>query len=133
MMFRLTSLNGGRARTLYEAGVETVAALAAAEPADVENVLRMAGPFSSGRRDGAGGAAGEERSARERKDVRSVWVTGRPAMNEATAARVMVREAQAVLQRDLGLGAGAWGGEEEAPGGGAEKRRTLVRPPWSGS
>ena len=40
-------MNGARARMLFDAGLETVAALAAAMVEDVENVLHASTAFSS--------------------------------------------------------------------------------------
>ncbi len=74
-----------------------MATLAVAEHTDVENILAVAGPFSS-RKTVEGG-----KSAAERRDIRNVWITGRPAMSEATAAKVMVNEAIDLQQSDLGL------------------------------
>lgn len=44
-LVRLTTLNGQRARVLYNGGFQTVAALASADPVDVETVLKAAAPF----------------------------------------------------------------------------------------
>ncbi len=47
---RLNALNGQRARTLYNAKIDTVAVLANTSPAEVENVLWSAMPFESRKR-----------------------------------------------------------------------------------
>lgn len=44
-LVRLTLLNGQRARVLFNAGFQTVAALASAAPADIETVLKNSAPF----------------------------------------------------------------------------------------
>lgn len=46
-IFRLTTLNGQRARVLYNAKIESVALLANSSPSDVENILQNARPFES--------------------------------------------------------------------------------------
>ncbi len=69
---RLNSLNGQRARVLFNAGVESVAQLANAEPADIENMLVNCAPFESKKV-----AEGETaHDAAERKKMRSLYVTG---------------------------------------------------------
>ena len=47
-------MNGARARMLFDAGLETVAALAAAKVEDVENVLHASTVFSSKKEDAEG-------------------------------------------------------------------------------
>jgi len=44
-LVRVSALNGQRARVLYNGGLQTVAALAAASPHDVEALLRNSAPF----------------------------------------------------------------------------------------
>ena len=38
-----------------------------------------------------------------RREVRSLWLTGRAGVTVAEAARAMVEEARAMLQKDLGV------------------------------
>ena len=44
-LVRITCLNGQRARVMYNGGYQTVAALASAQPADIEALLRNSAPF----------------------------------------------------------------------------------------
>lgn len=44
-LVRLTLLNGQRARVIYNAGLQTVAAVANATPEDLEAVLKNSAPF----------------------------------------------------------------------------------------
>ncbi|KAH3724456.1 hypothetical protein DPMN_050273 [Dreissena polymorpha] len=44
-LVRMSSLNGQRARVLYNGGYQTVAALAGALPEDVEAILGNSAPF----------------------------------------------------------------------------------------
>ena len=69
---RLTSLNGQRARVLFNAGIDSIAILANTNVADVEILLGNCAPFES-----AKAANGEtDRDAKDRKQLRSLWVTG---------------------------------------------------------
>ena len=40
---------------------------------------------------------------RDRREVRSLWLTGRAGVTVAEAARAMVEEARQMLQKDLGI------------------------------
>jgi DNA polymerase theta len=44
-LVRLGTMNGQRARVLYDYGIKTVAELAASDPAQVESILHKAAPF----------------------------------------------------------------------------------------
>jgi DNA polymerase theta len=44
-LVRLSTMNGQRARILYNNGIKSVAELAASDPATVENILHGAAPF----------------------------------------------------------------------------------------
>ena len=96
---RLASMDGARARMLFDAGLETVAALAAAKVEDVENVLHASTAFSSRKEDGKG---------EERRKLKNIFISGLPAMTEEDCAKLMVKEARAVMKRDLGLSSDAW-------------------------
>ena len=45
-LVRMSSLNGQRARILYNAGIQTILELAACDPVQVEQAFLRAGPFS---------------------------------------------------------------------------------------
>lgn len=98
---RLAAMDGARARLLFDAGIESVAVLAATKAEDVENVILAGTAFGAAERG-------------ERRRSRSVFVQGRPAMTEEECARLVVAEARAVMARDLGLRPDAWDSQPRA-------------------
>jgi hypothetical protein len=95
-LVRISALNAFRARVLYSAGYHTVAAVAAASPAEVEKHLRSATPFQSNKK-----SEGEsDYELRRRMRAKCVWVNGGKALTESEAAQEIVREACALLKED---------------------------------
>ena len=97
---RLASVDGARARMLFDSGVESVALLAAAKAEDVENVILGNTAFASNK-EGL-------------RSSKGVFITGRPAMTVEQCSKLMVSEARALLQRDLGLRPQAWDSQPTA-------------------
>ncbi|KAM5281391.1 DNA polymerase theta-like [Ctenodactylus gundi] len=96
-LVRVSSLNGQRARFLYAAGFLTVADLARASVAEVEVVLKNAVPFRSARK----AVDEEEEAVEERRNMRTIWVTGGKCLTAGEAAASIVEEARMILQQDL--------------------------------
>uniref|UniRef100_A0A8C3YVJ5 DNA polymerase theta n=1 Tax=Catagonus wagneri TaxID=51154 RepID=A0A8C3YVJ5_9CETA len=96
-LVRVSILNAQRARFLYASGFLTVADLARADVAEVETVLKNAAPFKSTRK----AVDEEEEAVEERRNMRTVWVTGRKGLTEREAAALIVEEARMILQQDL--------------------------------
>ncbi|XP_065732505.1 DNA polymerase theta [Phocoena phocoena] len=96
-LVRVSLLNAQRARFLYASGFLTVADLARADVADVESVLKNAVPFKSTRK----AVDEEEEAVEERRNMRTIWVTGRKDLTEREAATLIVEEARMILQQDL--------------------------------
>ena len=96
-LVRISLLNAARARMLYNAGYHTIASVAAAPSSEIENILRNAAPFVSGRRRGEE----TETEVRERSEARVIWVAGRRGLTEGAAAKLIVREAKQLLQSDV--------------------------------
>ena len=84
-LVRLTSLNGQRARVLFNGGIESVAELANTLPADVENLLHNCAPFESKNQNDGETAL----DAAKRTKMRSLWVTGRKGEVFLSASRVL--------------------------------------------
>ncbi|XP_078208166.1 DNA polymerase theta isoform X4 [Callithrix jacchus] len=96
-LIRVSLLNAPRARVLYASGFLTVADLARANIAEVEMILKNAVPFKSARK----AVDEEEEAVEERRNMRTIWVTGRKGLTEREAAALIVEEARMILQQDL--------------------------------
>ncbi|XP_017770850.1 PREDICTED: DNA polymerase theta [Nicrophorus vespilloides] len=111
-LMKLPVLNGQRARTLYNAGVETLVDLASCEIDKLESILYKSAPFESEKeRDGE-----SELDAKKRNKVRAIWVTGKQGLTEREAALMLINDARTYLQLELGLKEAKWTQtQEEAP------------------
>ena len=96
-LVRISSLNGARARLLYNAGYHTVGALAVSSPNELRKLLENFAPFESDKK--LQGESGWEVASKKR--LRNFWVTGRSGMTEAEAAELIVYEAKELVQGDL--------------------------------
>ncbi|XP_076065262.1 DNA polymerase theta [Oratosquilla oratoria] len=90
-LVRLSLLNGQRARILYNKGYETVNLVASAHPNDIENVLTSATPFESNKMENT-----VERGA-------TIWVSNRDLLTEKQIAELLVKEAQEIVQKEIGI------------------------------
>ncbi|KAJ1521532.1 hypothetical protein ONE63_003193 [Megalurothrips usitatus] len=96
-LLRLPSLNGPRARALYNAGITSVSELTSADVLAVENALYSAIPFLSDK-----GRDGETASEIERrKKLKGIWITGRQGLSEREAADLLIKEARSIIQEVL--------------------------------
>lgn len=103
-LMRLPSLNGKLARTLYNAGIETIIQLANYNLDSVENILCRAGPFESCKeREGE-----SEFDNNQRNKLRTVWVTGKEGLTEREAAELLVKDARNYLEAEMGLKEARW-------------------------
>uniref|UniRef100_A0A8C0ZMU3 DNA polymerase theta n=1 Tax=Castor canadensis TaxID=51338 RepID=A0A8C0ZMU3_CASCN len=96
-LVRVSLLNAQRARFFYASGFLTVADLARASIAEVEIVLKNAVPFKSARK----AVDEEEEAVEERRNMRTIWVTGRKGLTAREAAALIVEEAKLILKQDL--------------------------------
>ena len=99
----LISVDGARARILYDAGLVNVATLASSKTSDVEQILHTNTAFTS------------NEEAQRRKQVKNIFISGLPPMTETECAALMVREARSVMARDLGLSEAAWSEAAQPP------------------
>lgn len=96
-LVRISVLNAARARMLYNAGYHSIAALSAAVPGEVEQILRNAAPFISRLK-----RTGEtDYEVRERNKARVIRVPGLRGLTETDAAKLIVLEAKQLLQKDV--------------------------------
>ncbi|CAF4814385.1 unnamed protein product [Pieris macdunnoughi] len=98
-LMKLTSLNGVRARTLYNAGFETISSIASADVNIIENALHKAVPFQSEK----GGEEDDDTDVRKRNKIRNIWITGYCGMTAREAAKNLILEARNYLQLEIGV------------------------------
>ncbi|XP_008558499.1 DNA polymerase theta isoform X1 [Microplitis demolitor] len=109
-LLRLPMLNGLRARSLFKEGITTVAELAIADAMDVERALYKALPFESEKEQ-----FGEHESeAARRNEMRTVFVTGKDGLTPSEAAIMLVNEARALVQCELGLEQVQWDKKDQS-------------------
>lgn len=98
-LLRLPSLNGPRARALYDAGITCVSEMTTADVLTIENALIAAIPFLSDKE-----KDGETTSElQRRKALKGIWITGRQGLSEREAAEFIIKEARSIIQAELGL------------------------------
>ena len=99
-------MNGQRARLLFNSGgLKTVSEVAHSKSEVIENLLRNAAPFESGKVIQQGES---EYDVKLKNELRSFWITGKKGITEAEAARIIVEEAREILQKDLGVQISDW-------------------------
>ena len=98
---KLLSVDGARARILFDAGIVNIAALASSKPGDIEQIIHTNTAFSAKNEN-------TKEEASTGKKVKNIFIAGLPSMTEAECSSLMVQEARAVMKRDLGLTESAW-------------------------
>ncbi|XP_064085840.1 uncharacterized protein LOC135200981 isoform X2 [Macrobrachium nipponense] len=96
-LVRLSSINGQRARYLYNAGLETVNQVAHSSKEDVENILHAATPFQSNKME-----------EKESKSGGTIWLSSNRPLTEDQIAALIVEEARQLVQKELGLSSIDW-------------------------
>ncbi|XP_023017282.2 DNA polymerase theta isoform X1 [Leptinotarsa decemlineata] len=103
-LMHLPILNGKIARTLYNAGIETVIQLANSNVSTIESILHKVIPFETEK-----GREGEsEFEYKQRNKYRNIWVTGKEGMTEREAAEMFVADARNYLKLEIGLAEAKW-------------------------
>ncbi|XP_058838608.1 DNA polymerase theta [Topomyia yanbarensis] len=98
-LMRISSLNGQRARMLFNAGITGLLELANTDPLAVERILYTSVGFQTEqKREGE-----DEFEARRRNNLRNLYVTGRAGLTVTDAARLLVKEARNYIQLDTGV------------------------------
>ncbi|XP_058125219.1 DNA polymerase theta [Anopheles ziemanni] len=109
-LMRIPSLNGQRARLLYDGGIPGLAELANADRLTVEKILYNRTSFEAERlRENE-----NEYDAARRKNLRNLYLTGRAGMTVEEAARLLIQEARTFLQLEHGLENPNWTTQDEA-------------------
>lgn len=103
-LMRLPSLNGKRARCLFDSGFESLSAVALADVNLIENALLSSIPFQSEKeRDGD-----DNDDAKKRNKIKNMWVTGYCGLTTREAAYSLIKEARQLLQREIGVNDIKW-------------------------
>ncbi|KAE9543083.1 hypothetical protein AGLY_002994 [Aphis glycines] len=98
-LLRLDCLNSITARTLYNAGIQTIPELALADLRLVQRTLTKAIPYQSNI---------NNNNTDDEDKRKNIWLAGRFALNEKEAAIFIINEARNLLQRELGLKSASW-------------------------
>lgn len=97
-LMKLPSLNGVRARTLFNAGFETIASIASAESNVIENILHKSVPFQSEKeREGD-----DDVEVRKRNKMKNIWITGYCGLTAREAAENLILEARKYVVHEIG-------------------------------
>ncbi|XP_035912100.1 DNA polymerase theta [Anopheles stephensi] len=103
-LMRIASLNGQRARLLYDGGIVGLVQLANADRLTVETILHNRTSFEMERvRDNE-----HILEAERRKRLRNLYLTGRSGVTVEEAARLLIQEARAFVQLEHGLANPSW-------------------------
>lgn len=109
-LMRISSLNGQRARLLFNAGITGLLDLANSDPLRIEQILYNCISFETEqRRNGE-----EEFETRRRLNQRNLYVTGRAGLTVQEAAQLLVKEARQYIQLEMGVCNPNWEESEEA-------------------
>lgn len=103
-LMRLPLLSGKLARTLFNAGIETLAQLANCAISKIENILHRETPFQSEKQ--LEGQSGFDN--KQRNKFRNVWISGKEGLTERQAAEMLVTEAREYLKLEMGLTDAKW-------------------------
>lgn len=98
-LMKLPTLNGARARTLFDAGFETIACIASSEAGSIENALLKAVPFQSEKVQ----EGDDSEDMKKRKKIKNIWITGNCGMTAREAAENLIIEARKYLEQEIGV------------------------------
>ncbi|CAH2071673.1 unnamed protein product, partial [Iphiclides podalirius] len=98
-LMKLSSLNGIRARALFDGGLETISDVASADVNIIENILLKAVPFQSEKER----EVDDEDDIRKRNKIKNIWITGNCGMTANEAAKNLIYEARKFLQLEIGV------------------------------
>ncbi|XP_026322491.1 DNA polymerase theta [Hyposmocoma kahamanoa] len=103
-LMKLSTLNGARARTLFDAGFETIACIASSEAGSIENALLKAGPFQSEKVQ----EGDDSEDMIKRKKIKNIWITGNCGVTAREAAENLIIEARKYLELEIGVSEIKW-------------------------
>lgn len=103
-LMKLSTLNGARARTLFDAGFETIACIASSEAGSIENALLKAVPFQSEKVQ----EGDDSEDMIKCKKIKNIWITGNCGMTAREAAENLIIEARKYLELEIGVSEIKW-------------------------
>lgn len=103
-LMKLSSLNGVRARALFDSGFETISSIASADGNIIENILHKAVPFQSEKER----EDDDSDDVKRRNKFKSIWITGCCGMTAKEAAQKLIIEARKYLENEIGVSAIKW-------------------------
>lgn len=103
-LLKLPSLNGVRARALFDSGFETVCSVASADGNVIENILHKAVPFQSEKER----EDDDSDDLKKRKKMKSIWITGCCGLTAKDAAQNLIMEARKYLENEIGVSDIKW-------------------------
>lgn len=110
-LMKLPSLNGMRARTLFDAGFESISSIASADANTIENILHKSVPFQSEKeRDDD-----DSDDIRKRNKIKSIWITGYCGITTKEAAENLIAEARKYLSLEIGVADIKWDSKSAGP------------------
>lgn len=122
-LMKLPSLNGLRARTLFDAGFESISSIASADANTIENVLHKSIPFQSEKeRDDD-----DTDDIRKRNKIKSIWITGYCGITTKQAAENLIAEARKYLSLEIGVSEIKWDSKSAAPSDSLETSKILEK------
>ncbi|KAL4711667.1 hypothetical protein ACJJTC_003434 [Scirpophaga incertulas] len=103
-LMKLPTLNGVRARTLFDSGFDTISSIASGDVHRIEDALHKVVPFQSEK----GTTDDDEEDRRKRNKIKNIWITGGRAMTSKEAAENLIIEARKYLQYEIGISDIEW-------------------------
>ncbi|XP_022909191.2 DNA polymerase theta [Onthophagus taurus] len=108
-LMKLPIMNGPRARTLFNSGIENLLILASSTVETIENILHKVMPFESEKE-----REGESKfDVDKRNKIRSVWITGKRGLTEKEAAEMLVNDARRFIELEMGMVNINWGDKND--------------------
>ncbi|KAH9634519.1 hypothetical protein HF086_016607 [Spodoptera exigua] len=103
-LMKLPSLNGMRARILFDSGFESIANIASADANTIENILHRSVPFQSEKER----EDDDTDDIRKRNKIKSIWITGYCGITTKEAAENLITEARRYLSLEIGVAEIKW-------------------------
>lgn len=98
-LMRISNLNSQRARVLYNSGIKTLTELATCDVFTMEKILYNCTSFETEKKL----ETETERDAKQRKQIRNIFITGKKDFSVKEAAELLIKEARYHLEIEMGV------------------------------